>query len=98
MTTLSTQCTFTMQRNVRTRKFTVNVRKNPVQNRRVQLIATNPYCSMLLLNVPQRRPRDKHNRLRRPLGTANPKRVRLGPFRSPTILELSLSGDPQISL
>ena len=49
------KCTLTMRRNVRTRKFTVNGRKNRAQHREVQLIATNPYCSMFLLNVPQRR-------------------------------------------
>ena len=37
------ECTLTMQRNVRTRKFTVNVRKNRAQHRKMQLDATNPY-------------------------------------------------------
>ena len=62
------KCTLKMQRNVRTRKFTVNVRKNRAQQRRMQLIATNPYCSMLLLNVPQRRHCDTNKRFGRPLG------------------------------
>ena len=64
-----------MPRNVRTRSFTVNGRKNRAQFRKMQVIATNPYCSMLLLNVLQRRLCDTHKRLDRPFGGGKPFKV-----------------------
>ena len=60
-----------MQRNVRTRKFTVNVRKNRAQHGKMQLIATNP---VLFNVVVERLNRDSviHKRLGRLLGGGKP--------------------------
>ena len=64
------ECTLTIQRNVRMRKFTVNVCKNRAQHRKMQLVATNPYCSMIWFNVPKRRLVDNSRTHRLPLWEA----------------------------
>ena len=91
------KCALTMQRSVRSLKLTVNVPKNHAQHRKMQLIATDPYCSTLLLNLPQRRLRDTET-LGPPLeGQQTRRGSGLVPSVFLLVLELSLSGDPQRS-